>query len=508
MDLYVPVTYTWWGVLAAISPRHPPDPDGFTLSPTVYHIANLALHAISAIAVLQILRRLVRNELAALVGACFYAMHPIQVESLGWISGGKDVLSGTLGLIAIWMYVAFVQTPVQLRRRKYLYYGAATLAFILATLSKPQAVSVPVVIFLLDVLLLRRNWRAAILSLAIWLVWCVPVILIGRNAQPASLLYSPIVFRPIVSLDALAFYLGKILWPIHLAVDYGRSPRWLIASPQRFWTWVVPVALLLASYLLRRKLPAALAATLMFIAALAPVLGLIGFDYQTYSTVTDHYLYLALLAPSLLLASVLANASWKHWIAPICLVLIACGVLSFRQTFVWRDTKSLFEHTRKVNSQSLAASGMLGMYWSDHRDPQRALEVLSESVRLHPDVPFAHFTYANVLMRENKIAEAIQEYRQAIDQDASKPKYFTNFGVALARSNRPDLALVAFQHAAELDPKDADNYQNAGIALEAMGRIEQAKLAFKMALERDPSRQAIREHLAQLSAAPPNAPSR
>jgi Tfp pilus assembly protein PilF len=136
------------------------------------------------------------------------------------------------------------------------------------------------------------------------------------------------------------------------------------------------------------------------------------------------------------------------------------------------------------------------------------LELLAESVRLHPEVPFAHFTYANVLMRENKIPEAIQEFGKAIDQDASKPKYFTNFGVALARSNRPDLALVAFQHAAELDPKDADNYQNAGIALETMGRVEQAKIAFKMALERDPSRQAIREHLAQMSATPSNAPSR
>ena len=192
-DLYVPVTYTFWSALATISPRHAPDSEGYTLSPAVFHLANVAMHALAAIVVWQILRRLVNRDWPALIGAAIFAVHPVQVETVGWISGGKDVLSGLLGLVAIWMYLRFLD-PFRPRRS----YNLATLAFIAATLAKPQAVAIPLVAFVIDWLLVRRNAIASIKSLTLWFAWCIPVILIGQHVQSAQLLDSPIWFRPVV----------------------------------------------------------------------------------------------------------------------------------------------------------------------------------------------------------------------------------------------------------------------------------------------------------------------
>jgi protein O-mannosyl-transferase len=461
-----------------------------------FHVANVLMHALSAVAVLQILRRLIRNDGAALVGAAIYALHPVQVESVGWISGGKDVLSGMLSLVAIWMYLRAVDPQERARSRTS--YIFATIAFVLATLAKPQAVATPLVAMVIDVAMVRRDLRAALRSLAIWFVWCVPVVAMGRFAQPANLLKVPLLFRPVVALDALAFYAGKLLLPVNLVVDYGRSPEWLAEATARFWTWAIALALFVVCLALRRKSPWLLAGVLVLCAALVPVLGLIPFDYQMYSTVADHYLYVAMLGPSLLVAVAVSKLRNPQMKIVATALVVACGVISFRHARYWRDTHTLFERTLELNPTSLAGNGMLGVYWSEHGDVQLALGLLAENVRNHPHVPFAHYIYGNVLLRAELYPNAVRELQQAATMDPSKPKYFTSLGVALGQSGRLDLAMQAFARSATMDPTDADNFQNAGLTLENMGRFDEARQAYVRALQLDPSRSALRAQLRAL----------
>ena len=291
----------------------------------------------------------------------FFAVHPLQTESLGWISGGKDVLSGTLSLIALWMYVNFSLASSRSSHR-IASYILATLAFIAATLAKPQAVAVPAVAIVLDWLLVGRPLRKVLVSIAPWLACCIPVILIGQRVQAPIQLHTEIWFRAIVAADAIAFYFGKMFLPIGLAVDYSRSPAWLLASPARFWTWLVPAILFAISLLVYRRARWPLTALLIFVAALAPVLGFLRFDYQAYSTVADHYVYLAMLGPALAITFGLSMIRWKIWITGALLLVLAMSLLSWRQSKVWLDTFTLFKHTYEINPHSLAAAGQLGMY--------------------------------------------------------------------------------------------------------------------------------------------------
>ncbi len=144
MEIYDPLTNSMWGLLSAISPRHTADANGATMSAMPFHVASILLHACSAVLVFLILRRLVPNELAALAGAVLFAIHPVQVEAVGWVSGAKDVLSAMLGLLAIWQYIRAVQV------RSGFSYALAAAAMVAAMLAKPSAVCLPVIVLAID----------------------------------------------------------------------------------------------------------------------------------------------------------------------------------------------------------------------------------------------------------------------------------------------------------------------------------------------------------------------
>ena len=153
------------------------------------------------------------------------------------------------------MYLDFAQIGNG-KSRRYVAYAIATIAFVAATLAKPQAVALPLVVGVIDVMLLKRDWKIVIRSLLLWFAWCIPVVLIGRaSAKPANFRWiRRSAFRPIVTLDALAFYLGKIVWPAKLMTDYGRSPHWLIfLSRSDSGHWIVPIAAIIIALAVWRR---------------------------------------------------------------------------------------------------------------------------------------------------------------------------------------------------------------------------------------------------------------
>jgi len=387
------------------------------------------------------LRRLIGNVWAALLGALFFALHPVQVEPVAWVSGMKDVLSGLLALVAVLSYILFAQT------NKLWWHAVATAAFVLAMLAKPSAVVVPLVVLVIELLILRRGLRDAIVGPALWFLLALPVVIVGMLVQRAQALpfVPPLWGRPVVALDALAFYLLKLVAPLQLAIDYGRSPQWLWSSWQIWVTWLIPVfvAALVAWIVWRWKFVLIAAGLFVLAVALLPVLGLVPFDFQSYSTTADHYLYFAMLGPAIIVASVVQR--WAKPAVIFCLVvwLSVLAVKSHLQSWVWHDSQSLFQHTVDTNPTSLAGLVNLGKYYAD-QGPQLARQGLYQAA-------------------EESLRRAIGFYEKAAKywpNDAQAREGLANthatLGWVILMQGRLDPAIAEFETALKLDPKNAD----------------------------------------------------
>lgn len=407
-DLYVPVTYTLWGVLALATWVQTPDEAGVHLDPHVFHATNVLLHALAACLVFRLLRQLHSRPWPALFGALFFALHPLQVEPVGWVSGTKDVLSGALALAAMCCYVQFTQTT----RRQSVWFAIATLAFVMAMLAKPSAAMLPLLIAVVDRFLLRRSWRQSIAPVIYWSALAIPVLIIARFAQAA--LHGntiPIHFRPALAASAIAFYLGKLVLPIHLAFDYGLRPGEMC---HHLWPYLLGVVvLILAITIWRIRKPRLIAAVCWFVVCLLPVLGLSSFDWEWYSLVADHYVYLAMFGPALAIAWILDiydTSEVARVVAVLILAALGCG--SFVQSQYWTTNRKLAERAIQINPCSFTSYAMLGLEEAAH-DPDQAIKDCRTSLGIEPGFYAVAEVLEIVLANQRKYGEALDVIDQA-----------------------------------------------------------------------------------------------
>ena len=270
----------------------------------MYHGASLLLHLISVLVVFRILRVLCGQVWPACAGAMLFAVHPVQVETVAWTSGGKDLLFAMFSVCAIHQYVMFARIKAGLAQgRAGVYFGTGLAALLLALISKPTAVAVPVIVAAIDWLIIRREWRRVAVSAGIWAAVVLPFAVMARIFQTTWRVPPvPWYHKPFIAADALAFYLGKLVWPSGLAPDYGRNPGEVIQMWGGVWMhviWIVPAAVGLWVWRGRNARPWIAAGAVVFLAVLMPVLGFTPFMFQYTSTVADHYVYLAMFGPAL-----------------------------------------------------------------------------------------------------------------------------------------------------------------------------------------------------------------
>lgn len=484
LELYMPLTYTVWGVVACAAQVQGAD-GSVSLNPAVFHLFNIALNVLNGLLVYAILRRLVRQPWAAWFGALLFAIHPLHVEPVAWVTAMSMLLSSAFSLWALWEFLRFedlraaeVQSDgaapagkQSTHGKAWLHYGLATVAFALTLLSRPSAVMLPFVVAVIVVWLNRRPLRDVVLPLAAWVLMCVPIVLVTRAVQPAQLVAVAPGLRPLVALDALSFYLWKMLIPLHLLPDYGRTPGWLAAHPGMLrFTWIGAASIALLCIVLWRRWRWPAVAFAVFALSLLPVLGLTVFAYQRFSTVADRYAYLALLGPAIAIASVLAARPSRPKFIVAAAVALVFACLSFWQTRYWSDTAILFEHTLEVSPDSPEAHYALGHYYGEKAQEElasgnaeiaqsrfeQALAHDRAVLATHPDDVKSRFNIANLLLRFGRNSEAVDDYRRALsDRTFAKemgPRAYNNLGIALAKSGQPDQAADAFRESLRLDP--------------------------------------------------------
>lgn len=494
-DLYVPVTYTTWSLVAAVTPRD----EAGRMSAWEFHLVNLIAHVWATICAFEILRCCTRGAkphaamIGALAGAMLFAVHPVQVEPVAWVAGLKDVLAGALALAGIALFVCD-------DRRTMARSVAITIIFAAALLAKPSAVAAPIIALLIDVTVLKRSLRRSGLSLLPSLLLIGLMILVAGRAQPAQQVAgaAPLWKRFFIAGDALAFYFWKVLLPIHLGVDYGRTPQAALSS-QLVWTmWLIPAALIaLAAWCARRggdALP--LVAIVIFIVGVGPVLGLVPFDFQAYSTVADHYLYIAMLGPALLATWLVARHPRPiPWIiSATAIVLLA--TLSFLQTWTWRDTLAIARQATRVNPRSFAWHDRAAMsLFYDHGDIDAAIVSERKAIEANPNYTTGWQNLGLIFATAARHAEAVDAYQHALALDPNNVQARIGLANALAELGQSAEAIEQYRAALQHDPSNVVALSNLAGVLASQGKLEEAIDLYRRAIFIDGNFQPARQGL-------------
>ncbi len=523
--LYVPLSYTlfWLEAIVTGGPR-----------PWIFHAVSVLLHAANAVLVLQLLRRLGTRTWGAAAGALLFALHPLQVESVAWISEQRGLLAAAFGLgaLVVWAH------PVRSWRRDVV----SALLLVLALLAKPSAAVVPAIALVLEALVLRHGWRGAAPRLAIGFAAALVCLVVTKSLQGDATVKEVVApaERLLVAADALEFYLRKLAWPLGLCADHGRRPSLVVAHgvDVTLVATLLALAVLLAVPALRRV---ALVPIVLFVAALAPVLGLVPFGHQDISTVAERYAYLALLGPAFLVARAWPARASVPLVAAAIGATAVLGPLSFAQSAHWKDTETVFARVLDVNRRSWIAHTNLGLALQGRGDLLGAQREYEAAIAVKPDHARAlnnlgillvqqgrasegealvrraaeadaryarpHMNLAAILGNQGRLPEAEDSARRAVELAPEDSAMRTTLGNVQLRQGRAEPALREFEAAARLRARDVDAWLGMGLALQLLGRTPEARSSFERALavarERAPGRvREIEANLARLPGPP------
>lgn len=452
-----------------------------------YHLVNVLLHASAACLAGITLRRLAVP--GAWLTAALFALHPVCVDSVAWISEQKNTLSAVLYLLALLSYLRFHDT------RRGPAYALATGLFILALLTKTVTASLPAA--LLVIFWWRRGrlgWKQDALPLLPWFALSAAAglttaifehTLIG--AQGADFALSPAA-RLLIAGRAVWFYLGKLVWPADLVFIY---PRWT-PDPAVWWQWLFPLAAIGAFALLWRWRAhrGPLAAALFFAGTLFPGLGFINVFPFRYSFVADHFQYLAMLGPlaavSAWLVPAAARRSRTLLAATAAGGLLVLAGLTWRQSTTYRDVFVLYYTTLERNPSCWMAHNNLGMALTDAGNPAEAIPHYERALRIRPDNPEAENNLGYALARLDRHAEAEPHYRTALRLQPGYAVAANNLGATLMALGRTNEGLAAFRDALAANPRYAGAHANLGLALARLGRTDEAIGHFRAAIQDQP----------------------
>jgi len=476
-----------------------------------YHLTSVALHAASACLVVLIVRRLALP--GAWLAGFLFALHPVCVEAVAWISEQKSTLSGFFYLAAALTYLSFDRT-----RRRSDYWLALGL-FLLALMSKTVTATLPAV--LLVVFWWQRGrlaWKRDVLPLAPWFAIAIPAglftawvestpRLIGAQGAEYALTLPQ---RLLLAGRVPWFYAWKVLWPFNLMFVY---PRWQI-DPGQWWQYLFPlglVAVALTLILLARRTRGPLAGFLIFIGTLFPVLGFFNVYPFRYSWVADHFQYLATLAIIVPAASGLTmlarQASPGNHAALVVSVplLTALGIGAWNQSGAYRDYESLFRENLARNPGSALLHNNLGVILMSSGREREASAEFEAAVRQSPDNPDYHVNLGLALAQmPGRLADAVAEYQKALRADPNLYAAHLNLGLALMSmpGRRQDAiaeyqkAIAATQATLRNDPDFWQAHLNLGIAYSQIaGREADAIGEYRMALRMKPDSALAHFHL-------------
>ena len=455
-----------------------------------YHLISVALHALNSVLLFGALFSMTGARWPSAAVALLFAVHPLNVESVAWISERKNVLSTTFWILSVWGYAGYARRPGVTR-----YLGVALL-LVLGLLAKPMLVTLPLALLLLDYWPLdrirwgestagrRRASSFAPRSIGFLIVEKLPLLVISAASSVATLRAQgrwaaqtealSLLERLANAVVAYARYLGKIVWPLDLTMHYphpympemGGVPleAWQIAGA----VVILLVLTVLSTVAVRRRYLAV--GWLWFLGTLVPTIGLVQVGHQALA---DRYAYVPAIGLFLAVSwaasegvehfRILRPVSTRVLLAAAAAGIAALAVASWHQVGYWQDSVSLFEHT----------------------------------VALIPKNPKIHYNLANEYRARGEMEAAILNYRIALEADPNSVRTLTNLGAALNSKGDYDAAIDACKSALGLNPRFARAHNNLGVALQMKGEYDVAMVSFRRAVELGPRQPDAHSNLAK-----------
>lgn len=497
---YFPLTYTSFRIEYAL----------WGLEPAGYHAVNVLLHAANALLLWALLRRLALP--GAWLAAALFALHPVQVESVAWITERKNVLSLLCSLGALLAWLRFCEPG---KGQRGLAYAGSLVLHVLALAAKTTACTLPAA----QLLVLWLRGRPV--GLRRWLQ-VLPFVLLGLGMGVLSLFWERyhqgtvgerFALTPLESVlvasRAVWFYLGKLLWPARLTFSY---PKFAVdpGDPTQYVWLVLGAALVLGLWLARSRLGRGpLVAALFFVATLSPVLGFIPLFTFFYTYVADHYQYVACIGPIALFAGAASRwtrrlpgpAAWRPVLAGALLALL--GALTFQQARIYESRETLWRDTIAKHPGSWMAYTNLGRELMRQRRWEEALAAYQEALALRSDLHVPQRGAALAYLELGEPDRAVPHLERAIQIRPGLAAAHRDLGRVRWQRGEREAALEHYRAAAQAEPRNPLNLLLLGRALAQMGRIDEAEASYRRLLDLHPEHAAARRALEALHAERP-----
>ena len=502
-----------WHPLSWLS--HQLDVELFGLRPAGHHLTNLAVHIASAVLLFLTLIYITGERWPSAFVAAIFALHPLNVESVAWISERRNVLSLFFGILTVLVYSWYTRTG------RWRHYALVVIVFALGLMAKPQLVTLPFVLLLLDYWPLgrtarcrseagvsvslrpsrcdSRRWGFLVLEklplLSLSIVSCLLTIWCQQSAGVvASTATLPIVIRLMNMLSVYGLYVRQVLWPFDLAVFYPhpglvyQQPVTVLSIPSVVGGLILMLVTVWA-VVARRKYPFLAVGWFWYLGTLVPMIGLVQVGAQRMA---DRYMYLPLIGILIALtwlmrAVVPARLQRRHILWYLAIPAVAgCLVISCKQTSYWQDSVTLFRHAIAVTERNSWAHNNLGLALHRRGKSIEAMEHFKEALNIDPDYALARYNLGVVWQDLGRSDRAIAEFQEALRLHPAYVNAHLRLGAALADINRLDDAVDHFEQAVRLSPKNSRAHLNLGIALARQSKTHQAIAQFRQVLELDP----------------------
>jgi len=442
-------------------------------NPWGHHLTNVLLHAANGVLLFLVLKRMTGALWRSLIVAALFALHPLRVESVAWISERKDVLCAFFGLLALWTYARHARKPEAGSQKSgtdvpnsssFLlsrFYWLSLMFFAFGLMSKSMLVTLPCLLLLLDYWPLER-WRqkgkwSLVMEKAPFFLLVVPVSIVVYFAQKGGgqfLLRFPLSFRLETALMGYASYLGKMFWPVDFSVLYPYPDFWPAGQLLCAAALILTVSVLAIG--LRRQRPYLLVGWLWYLGTLVPVIGLISLGAQSMS---NRYTYIPMIGILLLVVWTVGDLT-KQWrrrtVLMTSVVLLILGVCISRtraEIVYWKDGVTLYKRAIAVTKNNFMAHYCLGTILSQI-NPDEELSEYQKSVDIYPDYANSQRELGVILSRYGRFSDAAGHFEKAIQLDPQDGWSYHDLGLSLLKTGRASDSVAPFLKAVELDPQN------------------------------------------------------
>ncbi len=497
--------FSYWHPLTWLS--HMLDVRLYGLNPRWHHLMNVFFHAANTVFLFLLLNRMTGAHRQSSFVAALFALHPLHVESVAWVAERKDVLSALFWLLTLMSYTWYVERP---GRAKYL---LTLFIFVLGLMSKPMLVTLPFVLFIMDYWPLGRlsfgtsgsqtrkgsdppvrklRWVRLISEKIPFIALSVAsgfftIYAQQKNEALSSINVLPLISRVVNALLAYAGYIGKTIWPLHLAVIYPLHPA--LNIPQALIAGLIVAGISVAAILTAKRHPYFLAGWLWYLVTLLPVVGLVQVGGQSMA---DRYTYMPLIGLFIMIAwgaeTIVGDGRYRRAAlsALAGIVLLASAACTWLQLGYWKNSITLFSHANKVVANNYVAHNYLAYALTGKGRLDEALYHYREALRLRPDDEMALFNMGFTLMEQGRFEEAAGYYLELLRIKPGHAGAYINLGNSLIDRGRLEEAVYYFSEGLRTNPDNAQMHFGIGLALAMQGKLHESIIYFTEALRLSP----------------------